>query len=93
MKISLHIDQVTVEGAPLTRRERDQLAATLERELTRLLRQRAAGRSGPRPTADLPAGDARAGSPLGARIAGELLAALPASTFGLPVPPPPRIAP
>ena len=89
MKISLHIDRVTVEGAPLTRRERDQLAATLEQELTQLLRQHAAG---PCPTANQPAGDAQADSPLGARIARELLAALPASTFGLPVPPSPRVA-
>jgi hypothetical protein len=86
MTISVHIDQVMVEGAALTRREREQLAVTLEQELTRLLRQRAAGRPAPPPIASQPAGDARAGVTLGRRIAGELLAALPASTFGPPVP-------
>ncbi len=92
MNISLHIDRVTVEGARLTRREREELAVTLERELTRLLRQHAAGRRGPRAAASRPAGDARAagdvwaGSPLGPRIAREVLAALPAGTFGRPAP-------
>lgn len=90
MNISVHIDQVTVEGAALTRREREQLAVTLEQELTRLLRQPAAGRRGPRPAAIQPAGDARAGFALGHRIARELLAALPAGTFGPPVPVSPR---
>ena len=86
MNISLHIDRVTVEGARLTRREREELAVTLERELTRLLRQHAAGRRDPRVPAGGPAGDARAGSPLGPRIAREVLAALPAGTFGRPAP-------
>ena len=91
MNISVHIDQVTVEGAALTRREREQLAVTLEQELTRLLRQRAAGRAlAQRPAAIQPAGDARAGFALGHRIARELLAALPAGTFGPPVPVSPR---
>ena len=49
MNITVHIDQITVEGAPLTRREREHLAATLEQELTRLLREQAAGRSAPGP--------------------------------------------
>jgi hypothetical protein len=78
MKISLHIDQIVVEGASLTRREREHLAGTLEQELTRQLRRRAAGEAG------APAGAARqdlaaAGTAaLGARIAGEVIAALPA---------------
>jgi len=92
MNISLHIDRVTVQGARLTRREREELAVTLEQELTRLLRQHAAAHRGPRAAASRPggdaraAGDARAGSPLGPRIAREVLAALPAATFGRPAP-------
>ena len=46
MKISLHIDQIVVDGLSLTRRERAHLATALEQELARLLRQRAAGERG-----------------------------------------------
>ena len=113
MNITVHIDQIAVEGAPLTRREREHLAATLEQELTRLLRERAAGRRGLRPAAGQPAqssagrdygrpargsagsggDDQQAASPLGSRIAREVLAALPAGTFGrAPGPVPPRAA-
>jgi hypothetical protein len=55
MKISLHIDQIVVEGTSLTRREREHLAGALEQELARQLRQRAAGEAG------APAGAARRG--------------------------------
>jgi hypothetical protein len=89
MNIRLHIDQVTVEGARLTRREREQLAATLQDELSRLLLRRAGGRRGPRP-ASQPAWDTRASSPLGTRIARKVLTALPAGTFGRPAPDSPR---
>jgi len=78
MKISLHIDQIVVDGTSLTRREREQLAGALEQELGRQLRRRAAGKRGE------PAGgarrdpDAKGAAALGARIAGDVLAALPA---------------
>jgi hypothetical protein len=94
MNITVHIDQITVEGPPLTRREREHLAATLEQELTRLLREQAAGRPargpdspGGRPPQPppIPGGSLSPhtpSAPLGSRIARELLAALPAGTFG-----------
>jgi hypothetical protein len=101
MNITVHIDQITVEGAPLTRRERGHLAAMLEQELTRLLREQVAGRRGLRPAEGQPGwgpassvgDDRKAGSTLGSRIAREVLAALPAGTFGRrPGPVPPRAA-
>ena len=78
MKISLHIAQIVVDGTSLTRREREHLAGALEEELSRQLQGRAAGE------AAAPAGAARRGphadgaAALGARIAGDVLAALPA---------------
>jgi hypothetical protein len=76
VKISLHIDQIVVDGTSLTRRERDHLAGALEQELTRQLRRRAAGQaSAPaRAARQDPAGG---GAALGTRIAGEVIAALP----------------
>jgi hypothetical protein len=80
MKISLHIDQIVIEGASLTRREREHLAATLERELVRQLRQGAAGAGRPgRAGRDR---DAPGGSRLAGQIAGQVLAALPAGAVG-----------
>ena len=70
MKISLHIDQIVVDGTSLTRREREQLAGALEQELGRQLRQRAAGERGE-----------PAGAPGGARTP----RALPHWAPGLPV--------
>jgi hypothetical protein len=86
MKINLHIDQIVIEGISLTRRERDQLASTLEQELARQLRQRrrppgAASEPGALPQPARRDRDGSAQAPLGARIAHELLAALPASAL------------
>lgn len=74
MNITVHIGQLTIEGAALTRREREHLTVTLERELIRLL-----GGRGPASAA----GDDRNGTAaLGSRVAREVLAALPAGTSG-----------
>jgi hypothetical protein len=86
VKFSLHIDQVVVEGTSLTRREREHLAATLEQELARQLRQRAAGERANHAGSGPGAGarqdqDARSASLLGSRIAHEVLAALPAGAL------------
>jgi hypothetical protein len=81
MKISLHIDQIVIEGASLTRREREHLAATLERELVRQLGQRAAGGPGGPARAGRDR-DAAGGSRLAGPIAAQVLAALPADTAG-----------
>jgi hypothetical protein len=79
MTISLRIDQIVIEGAALTRRERAQLASDLENELAALLRQRT-GRGGlaaPAATRER----AAPGSALATQIAREVLAALPPDTF------------
>ena len=78
MKISLHIDQIVVDGTSLTRREREQLARALEQELGRQLRRRAAGKRGEPAGAARRGTDAEGAAALGARIAGDVLAALPA---------------
>jgi hypothetical protein len=78
MKISLHIDQIVVGGASLTRREREHLARTLQQELARRLGQRAAGEAGARAGGARRGPDAEGTSALGIRIAGDVLAALPA---------------
>ena len=78
MKINLHISQIVVDGTSLTRREREHLAAALEQELTRQLRQRAVGERGAQAAAARHCPQAPSGSDLGARIAREVLAALPA---------------
>jgi len=72
VKISLHIGQIVIEGASLTRREREQLATAIEQELVRGL---AGGARPARPT-----------DPLGLRIAHEVLTALPRD--GVPRPGP-----
>lgn len=78
MRISLHIGQIVIEGASLTRREREQLASAIEQELVRGL---AGGARPPRP-----------GDPLGQRIAHEVLAALPPDGVPRPRPGPLRAA-
>lgn len=88
MKIRLSIERIVIDGTDLTRHEQAHLAETLERELVRLLRERADGGSTGRIPAVAPHSQVR--SALGSRIARELLAALPPGTFGPPVPPPPH---
>ncbi|MGO9220285.1 MAG: hypothetical protein ACLPN6_30925 [Streptosporangiaceae bacterium] len=83
MKINLHIDQIVIDGPSLTRREREHLARDLELELARQLHLYIAGERGAargsRPRGDAgPDLDADRRSALGSRIAGEVLAALPA---------------
>jgi hypothetical protein len=78
VKINLRIDEIAVEGTSLTRREREHLTRTLEQELVRELRQRAAGQQGPPGRADRRDLGGPAGSTLGVRIAHDVLAALPA---------------
>jgi hypothetical protein len=82
MRINLHIDQIVVDGATLTRRERQHLAETLEQELALQLRRHAAGAT----TQLAPWGHATRDqrtktrgreTRLGARIAAEILATLP----------------
>ena len=93
MKMRLNIERIVVDGVPLTRRERAQLAETLEHELARLLRERAGGIPGRSGTTGRSSGATPAGhghSALGGRIAHEVLAVLPRGTVG---PPPPRRAP
>ena len=81
MKISLHIDQIVIDGPSLTRREREHLARALEQELSRQLRRRLAGERGAA-AGSVPQGpDADGASALGARIADDVLAALPAGTL------------
>jgi hypothetical protein len=79
MKINLRIGEIVIEGITLTRREREQLAATVQQEVARQLRQHG----------EAPGAQRDGGSALGLRIAHEVLAALPAGTFpgsaGLPV--------
>jgi hypothetical protein len=75
VKINLRIDEIAVQGASLTRREREHLTRTLEQELARELRRRAAGRQGPPGWADR---RDPGGSTLGVRIAHDVMAALPA---------------
>jgi hypothetical protein len=76
MKISLHIDQIVIDGARLTRREREHLAGTLEQDLARQLRGGATGGSGlsaqiaREVLAALPAGALPAGALPGGRRAG-----------------------
>jgi hypothetical protein len=77
VKINLHIDQIVVDGPLLTRRERDHLATTLEQELTHQLRQRAADGRGTPARAARRGDGGQGGSPLGIRIAHDVLAALP----------------
>jgi hypothetical protein len=72
MKLNLRIGQIVIEGTTLTRREREQVAATVEQELARQLSQHGASTRG---TAQ------GGGSTLGLRIAHEVLAALPPGTF------------
>jgi hypothetical protein len=80
VKIRLNIERIVIDGAPLTRRERAQLAETLEHELARLVRERARRGNPGKSGAAEPAG--RGHSALGGRIAREVLAALPRGTFG-----------
>jgi hypothetical protein len=70
VKISLHIDQIVIDGARLTRREREHLAGALQQDLARQLRGGGGGRGG-----------ATGGSRLSAEIAREVLAALPAGVL------------
>jgi hypothetical protein len=75
VRVNLHIDRIVVNGTSLTRREREQLARTLEQELGHQLRVRITGAQGER-------GSGRHGtSQLAGRIATEVLAALPVGTF------------
>jgi hypothetical protein len=79
MNITLRIGEIVIEGVTLTRREREQIGATVQQELAHRLSQRGTG---------VPGAPRREGSALGLRIAHEVLAALPAGTFpgaGLPV--------
>jgi hypothetical protein len=79
MNVNLRIGQIVIHGVTLTRREREQLAATVQQELIRQLSR--GGRSAP-------GAQRGGGSALGLRIAGEVLAALPPGTIpgsaGLP---------
>jgi hypothetical protein len=90
MKIDLRIGEIVIEGITLTRREREQIAMTVQQELAHRLSQRGTSQVG---------AQRREGSALGLRIAHEVLAALPAGTFpatGLPaarLDPPLRPAP
>lgn len=72
MNVNLRIGQIVIHGITLTRREREQLAATVQQELIRQLSRGGGGTPGARHGG---------GSALGLRIASEVLAALPAGTF------------
>ena len=82
MKINLRIDQIVIDGPSLTRREREHLARDLEHELARQLHLYTAGERGvargSRPRRDGLDPRVHRTSALGSRIAGEVLAALPA---------------
>jgi hypothetical protein len=80
MKINLHIDRIVIEGASLTRRQREQLAATLEAELAHHLRQ-AGGDGGDLPSLTDGWREAGPGAPLVSHIARQVLAALPLDTL------------
>jgi len=77
MKSRLRMDGIVIDGTSLTRREREHLARALERELARQLRWRAAGQRGPAGSGARRGRDADGASALGARIADDVLAALP----------------
>jgi hypothetical protein len=83
VKVNLHIDRIVIDGATLTRRERDLLAGTLAQEVARQLRDPGSpdghdGRNGPHPH-DRRGRDGAA--PLGVRIAQQVVAALPVAAL------------
>jgi hypothetical protein len=84
MKINLRIGEIVIEGITLTRREREQIGATVQQELARWLSHRGTSE---------PGAQQREGSALGLRIAHEVLAALPAGTFPGTGPPVARFDP
>jgi hypothetical protein len=80
MKINLHIERIVIEGDTLTRRQREQLAATLEAELAHQLRQ-AAQAGGDLPSMTNGWSEAGPGASLSSHIARQVLAALPLDTL------------
>jgi hypothetical protein len=81
VKINVHIAQIVVEGTSLTRREREHLAAALEYELARQLRERVTRERGQPAAGTRPDQDVSNVSRLGSRIAQDVLAALPAGVL------------
>ena len=75
MKLDLRIEQLVIEGLPLTRRDRELLGEGIRRELTRLLSEPIGS------AASEPAGDG-----LASRIASAVRAALPSDLGHQPRP-------
>jgi len=92
VKINLHIERIVVEGIDLTRRERQELATTIEQELIRRLRGRLGDHPAPPGRPEPHATGASDESPLGVRIARDLFAALPVQTHDEPPQPAARPA-
>jgi hypothetical protein len=77
MRVNVHIDRIVVDGASLTRRQRDRLAQNLGDEIGRQLRRRMAGR----PVAAAGGGGGGPGGSLAATIALDVVAAVPVGVF------------